>query len=144
MDLTQQLRAQGYRLTPQRQIILETLHELGGHLTANQIYDQVQKRSPAIDRATVYRTLNLLQEIEIVHSSRIAGQLIYEIIGEEPHHHLICDNCGDVQRLADHHFESLADHLLEEHHFHAHMHHLTIAGLCHYCYETTQPEGGQS
>lgn len=135
MNLAKRLRKQGYRLTPQRQIILETLQHLGGHLTANQIYDQVQKRASAIDRATVYRTLNLLQEINIIHSSRIAGQIVFEIIGEEPHHHLICENCGVVQRLDDHHFEALTDHLLKEHHFHAQMHHLSISGYCHHCWE---------
>lgn len=132
----EQLRNSGYRLTPQRQIILEVLQDLGGHLTASQIYEQVQHRVSAVDRATVYRTLNLFQELQIVHSSRIGGQVFYELTGEEPHHHLVCSECGAIQRLDDHHFAHLVDHLLKEHNFVAHMSHLTIPGLCHTCYQT--------
>ncbi|MCA9980397.1 MAG: transcriptional repressor [Anaerolineales bacterium] len=136
----EQLRNNGYRLTPQRQIILEVLHDLGGHLTAGQIYEQVQHRSSAIDRATVYRTLSLLQELHIVHSSRIAGQVYYELADEEPHHHLVCNNCGYIQRLDDHHFRHLVTHLIEEHNFIASMSHLTITGLCGACQETQKTE----
>lgn len=134
MNFTEQLRQHGYKLTPQRQIISNVLQHLGGHLTAAQIHTHVQKQTPTIDRATVYRTLNLFQDLHLIHSSRIGGQTIYEITDEEPHHHLVCQQCGHIQQLHDQHLESLVQHLMTEHQFAAQINHLTITGLCQDCW----------
>ena len=132
-DFARRLRELGYRLTPQRQLILDTLCDLGGHATINQIYEQVHARAPAIDKATVYRSIQLFNEHDFVLSGKIHGQTVYEIAAPEPHHHLVCQQCQQVVVLADHHFADLAEHLLKEHGFAANFSHLTITGTCAVC-----------
>lgn len=127
------LRDLGYRVTPQRQIILDVLCEIEGHATINQIYKQVNSRSPAIDKATVYRSLQLFSENDFITEAKINGQTVYEIVDVEPHHHLVCRQCNTVIALADHHFHELTRHLLHEHGFAANINHLTIPGICAAC-----------
>ena len=129
----QKLRERGYRLTPQRQLILDTLCDMGDHTTINDLYEQVHAQAPAIDRATVYRSIQLFEEHEFVHSAKINGQTVYEIAPEEPHHHLVCQKCEAVMALSNHHFDALAQHLREEHGFHPSFNHLTIPGVCANC-----------
>ncbi len=132
-DYAGRLRRQGYRLTPQRRLILDTLCALGGHVTIGALYDEVHRRAPTIDRATVYRTLHFFTGLQLVVSAEIEGQTVYEIAPPTPHHHLVCQACGAVEGLADHHFEALAHHVLHEHGFELTLTHLTLPGLCHSC-----------
>ena len=132
-NFSQRIREMGYRLTPQRQLILDTLCDLGGHATIAQLYDQIHAKSPAIDRATVYRSINLFEKIQFVVSAEINGTTVYEISNPERHHHLVCRECGSSTELADHHFAALSQHILEEHNFMTDMNHLTISGICHAC-----------
>ena len=132
-DFARRLRELGYRLTPQRQLLLDTLCDMGGHATINQIYERVHARAPAIDKATIYRSIQLFNEHGFVLSANINGQTVYEIAEPEPHHHLVCQQCHQVIVLADHHFTELTEHLLQEHGFAANFSHLTIAGLCAVC-----------
>ena len=134
-NFVQQLRELGYRVTPQRQLIMDTLCEMGGHATINQIYENVHDRAPAIDRATIYRTIHLFNEHQFVLSAVINGQTMYEIADAHPHHHLVCRSCQRVIPLADHHFHDLAQHLHEEHGFAADINHITLHGLCAACQE---------
>lgn len=130
---TEKLRELGYRLTPQRQIILDTLCEMENHATINELYEQVHAQAPAIDKATIYRSIQLFHEHEFVLSAKINGQTVYEIAHPEPHHHLVCQNCEKVVALANHHFDDLVAHLLQEHGFAASLNHLTIHGTCADC-----------
>lgn len=134
-NFVQQLRDLGFRVTPQRQMIMDTLCEMGGHATINQIYEHVHNRAPAIDRATVYRTIHLFNEHQFVLSAVINGQTMYEIADAHPHHHLVCRQCHHVIALADHHFHHLAEHLQAEHGFVADINHVTLHGLCAGCQE---------
>ena len=70
--LVDDLRTRGVRVTPQRAIILETIAQLPGHVTAEEIYAAVQEVSPYISLATVYRTLDLLKEIGLITESRMS------------------------------------------------------------------------
>jgi Fur family ferric uptake transcriptional regulator len=129
-NFADRIRRQGYRLTPQRQLILDTVCQAGGHATATEICQKVNQVAPAVNRATVYRTLNFFCQLRLLISSEIAGKTVYEIADPVPHHHLVCRNCGQVSKLADHHFTELVSHLLAEHQFEAELDHLTISGLC--------------
>jgi Fe2+ or Zn2+ uptake regulation protein len=133
---TRRIRELGYRLTPQRQLILDTVCDIGDHATAAEICQRVQATAPAINRATVYRTLNFLCELRLLVSGEIAGKTVYELADPEHHHHLVCRSCGQVASLADHHFRELVAHLFEEHSFAADLDHLTISGLCACCRDT--------
>ena len=98
-DFAAELRAQGYRLTPQRHIILEVVRQARQHVTPEQVYETVHRRNPAISRATIYRTLDFLCEMRLIHAMRWGGQTYYEITDAEPHHHLICRQCNGVEQI---------------------------------------------
>ena len=120
-------------MTPQRQIVLDTVCAHGGHATASQIYDSVNDQQPAINRATVYRILDFFCELQLVAKADIGGHTVFEVVGDSPHHHLVCRQCHHVASLEDYHFAELAEHLLEEHGFEADLSHLAISGLCAEC-----------
>ena len=127
------IREQGYRFTPQRQLILDALCAIGPHVTVDEIYARVAETAPSVNLATVYRTLDFLEELRLVVSADIQGKTVYEIAPPTPHHHLVCRSCGHVSLLENHHFDELVGHLADEHHFEADLDHLTISGLCHRC-----------
>jgi len=139
IDYVQQIRERGYRMTPQRQIVLDTVCAHGGHATASQIYDSVNDQQPAINRATVYRILDFLCELQLVAKADIGGHTVFEVVGDSPHHHLVCRQCQHVASLEDYHFDELAAHLLEEHGFEADLSHLAITGLCAECRQAQNP-----
>jgi Fur family ferric uptake transcriptional regulator len=128
-----QMRDLGFRVTPQRMLLLDAICEGNGHTTFDEIYERVKAKAPGINQATVYRALDFLCEVRLVVSADIEGHTVYEIAGETPHHHLVCRGCGVVQELADYHFQVLRDHLLMEHGFMADLDHLAINGLCAKC-----------
>ncbi len=134
-DFAGRIRELGYRLTPQRQLILDAVCEVGDHASAAEICRLVQAKAPAINQATVYRTLNFLCQIRLLVSGEIGGKTVYELAEHEPHHHLVCRQCGQVEHLSDHHFRELAAHLLQEHDFVADIDHLAISGLCADCHD---------
>lgn len=137
-DYVTRIRRMGGRMTAQRRIILDTVCRQGGHLTAGEIYELVQAEAPEINRATVYRALDFFSDMNLVARTEIGGRCLYEIVDETPHHHLVCRHCGKSERLEDHHFEELAEHLRQEHNFHAELNHVVISGYCTECV----PESG--
>ena len=128
-----QMRQHGFRVTPQRMLLLDAICEGNGHTTFDEIYERVKAKAPGINQATVYRTLDFLCELRLIVSAEIGHQTVYEIAGKPPHHHLVCRGCGAVQELADFHFYWLRDHILEEHGFKADIDHMVITGLCAEC-----------
>jgi len=129
------MREQGFRVTPQRMLLLDAICEAKGHTTFDEIYQRVAAKAPGINPATVYRALDFLCGLRLVVSAEIEGHVVYEIAGETRHHHLVCRNCGVVSELADYHFHELREHLLQEHGFQADLDHLAIHGLCAKCTE---------
>jgi Fe2+ or Zn2+ uptake regulation protein len=91
------LRADGMRVTRQRQMILEVLEESQGHLDAGAIYEKVRAVDPSIGLATVYRTLALLKEMGLVQEHRLGEEHgHFETLKDEPHYHFTCNECGQV------------------------------------------------
>jgi Fur family ferric uptake transcriptional regulator len=136
-NFAERIREEGYRFTPQRQLILDALCGMGRHASVEEIYERIQALAPSVSLATVYRTVNFLESLHLVVSAEIQGETVYEIAPPTPHHHLVCRECGKVVTLADYHLEGLVRHLVEEHHFHAEIEHLTITGLCGACRKAT-------
>jgi Fur family ferric uptake transcriptional regulator len=134
----EKLRAHGLRLTPQREIILSAMHEMQGLSTAEAIYEQVQSITSAVDISTVYRTLDLLQEFDIVACVDPGdGQHHYELLGVHgPHIHLICRLCGKVTGIELAEAQPLAEELEARHGFVADLEHLSITGCCRACAES--------
>ena len=131
----QQLRERGFRLTPQREIILSVLHDVEGLATAEEIYNRVQTISTSVDISTVYRTLDLLQEFDLVACVDPGDdQRRYELLGVHgPHLHLVCQACGQVIGADLEVARSFGERLQAEYGFYPALDHLSIPGLCPAC-----------
>ena len=127
------IRESGYRLTPQRQIIMDALCAIGDHATVNEVYERVHYQNAAIDRATVYRTLHFFHGLQLVVSSEIGGETRYEVAGTTPHHHLHCRLCGAEQTVDDQHLANFVQSLDRTYGFTAEIAHLVINGVCRDC-----------
>jgi Fur family transcriptional regulator, ferric uptake regulator len=133
IDFAQQLHAQGYRLTSQRQLILEAVRRAETHVTPEQVYDRVHRQQPTISRATIYRTLDFLCEVRLIHALYWGGQMYYEIAGDEPHHHLICRACGGVDQIDHALLNEFFLTIEHQHQFTIDMDHVALFGLCRRC-----------
>lgn len=138
VDYAERIRAQGFRLTPQRQMILDAICELGGHVTPEAVYERVRGKSPAVNRATVYRNLDFLCAVRLVVAARIGRQTVYEIAGAEPHHHLICRQCDAVIQLHHDLVQNFYSEIARKQDFGVDMDHLTLFGLCPHCRKTAR------
>ena len=132
-DFATQLHLRGYRLTPQRHLILAAVQQAGDHVTPDQVYETVHQQSPAISRATIYRTLDFLCEVRLIHAMHWGAHTYYEIVGDQPHHHLICRTCGAIEPLDHSLLEHLFEAIDEKHSFTIDMDHVTLFGLCGRC-----------
>jgi Fur family transcriptional regulator, ferric uptake regulator len=133
----QAIRATGRRLTMQRAKILDALRALDGHQAADAIYAEVARRDPRAEMAlsTVYRTLDTLVQMGLVASfDDGTGTMTYEWSGEaDPHHHLLCDECGHVKEVPLRSVGDLEAEVEREHGFAAEIRHLAIRGQCAGC-----------
>jgi Fe2+ or Zn2+ uptake regulation protein len=130
---TKELHARGFRMTPQRLIILQILQEAASHLSPGEIFEQARQRLPGITEATVYRTLNFLHAQNFILAAHIgSGQLVYEIAGHD-HHHLICRACGCTQEVEHEMLETLYQQFQEKTGFQIDNIHVTFFGLCPAC-----------
>ena len=127
------MRQRGFRVTPQRQLILDAICEGEGHTTPEEIFGRVRAKTPSVNRATVYRNLDFLCEMRLVVAVHIGGQMYYEIAGETPHHHLVCRRCDKVEEISHETVKALFDKIEREQHFTIDMDHLALFGLCHKC-----------
>ena len=128
------LRQSGHKLTPQRLMVVTALRHAAGHQTAAQILGQVQRVYPYVDISTVYRTVAVLNELRLVTETDMgSGELAYEWATDEPHHHLICHECGAVQQVEHATLDRLAERLVSDYGFRADMQHFAIFGICRAC-----------
>ena len=133
---TERLRRLGVRVTPQRLFVLEALELNSGHMTAEEIMQWAARRYPALNLATVYRTLDLLTAVGLVAQTDLGGGAAsYELVGDSPHHHLACERCGEVIEMDEALLEGLRAETLRVYGFHARPRHLAIYGVCSACAE---------
>jgi Fur family ferric uptake transcriptional regulator len=132
-DYASLMRERGFRVTPQRQLILDAICAGGGHTTPEEIYARVHAKAPALNRATVYRNVDFLCEMRLVVAVRIGDQTYYEIAGETPHHHLVCRTCGKTERVGHDMVKSFFARVEREYNFTVDMDHLALFGLCSKC-----------
>ena len=132
------LREVGYRLTPQRMLIVSIIHDAKGHVSAEEVHQRVKQLYPFVDISTVYRTLQLLKRLRIVTETDLGGGSVrYELSQEERHHHLVCRQCGKTFALDDAVIEPLRSNLMDAHGFAADMEHFAIFGRCRACRSET-------
>ena len=129
---TRTLHEMGYRLTPQRTLVWDVLREDGSHMSAEEICARVQDQFPNINMSTVYRTLELLVELNLVRETHLGpSRRFFEVEEEVPHHHLVCEACGRVTHVHDEDLGGLGLVLLEDQAFTARE--VTVFGLCEDC-----------
>ena len=135
-DITGRLRRQGYRLTPQRVMILSTIENSDNHISAEDIYEQVVARYPKVNISTVYRTLELLKQLGMIYEIDLGGERVgYHPEGRGHHHHLICRKCGTVINVNESVLFPVQAILQQAFSFDAELKHLAIFGLCENCRE---------
>lgn len=128
-----QLRAKGYRLTPQRQLVLEAVAELG-HATPEEIVTAVRRTAGGVNISTVYRTLELLESLDLVtHTHLDHGAPTYHAATQDDHVHLVCRDCGDVTEVAPETVIDVVERLAREEGFVADVGHLAFFGRCRGC-----------
>lgn len=132
-DWQTRLRQKGYRLTPQRELVLRAIERLG-HATPDEVLAAVREDSQAINISTVYRTLELLEGLGLVRHAHITDRApTYHSMSTPDHVHLVCRNCGDVIEAAPEVVEPLCRTLAEKYSFTTDIGHLTIFGTCGHC-----------
>ncbi|MFC5183988.1 Fur family transcriptional regulator [Actinomadura harenae] len=129
----EELRAKGYRVTPQRQLVLEAVTKLE-HGTPEEICTEVQRTAGGVNISTVYRTLELLEELGLVKHAHLGhGPPNYHLAAEAEHIHLVCRDCGRVNDVPLDAAAGLAAGLDRDHGFETDVQHLTVYGRCADC-----------
>jgi Fur family ferric uptake transcriptional regulator len=134
-SLADLLHARGSRVTPQRQLVIEQVMATKGHIVPEAIYAAVSRRFPSINRSTVYRTLQLLEQMGLISHAHVEeGSTRYHRADDPAHMHLVCNRCGSVQEIEDLSIgEPLRAALAERYGFESDLTHLAIAGRCRAC-----------
>ncbi len=133
--LHEHLKSKNRKYSKQRAEILEVFLKSPRHLTANELYREVQKNNPAIGFATVYRTLKLLCESGLCREVLLEdGVTRYERQkGHEHHDHLVCTKCGRVVEVIDRTIESHQERIFRKYGFHPQRHRMELYGICKDC-----------
>ncbi len=136
--IKQQLHTHSYKLTPQREATVRVLleHE-EDHLSAEDVYLLIKEKSPEIGLATVYRTLELLSDLQIIHKLNFGdGVARYEFRtegAEHHHHHLVCIHCGSVDEIMEDLLGEVEQKVEQDFTFKILDHRLTFHGICYRC-----------
>lgn len=139
--LKQKLKEKGLKVTQQRILVLTVLEQNSGrHMTAEDIYELVSEDYPEIGLATVYRTLQLLWDMQLVDRLNLDDGCVRYEIGhllkgetQHNHHHLICRKCNEVSPFTDDLLDDLEQQIEEVTGFHVLDHELKFYGLCSKC-----------
>lgn len=130
--LRETLHRRGMRMTPQRQLVLDALLDLG-HATPEQIWQQVRRHTPTVNITTIYRTLELLEGLGVVRHTHLGHGAPTYSVHEHEHVHLVCHRCGRVDEVPCEVMADLGDLLLRRHGFTLDPSHLALSGLCRDC-----------
>src|SRR6476620_8543098 len=129
-DWREKLRGSGYRLTPQRELILRAVEDLG-HATPDEVLARVREQSSAVNVSTVYRALEVLEELGLVRHAHLSDRApTYHSVTDHEHFHLVCRNCRKVISVDPDVVAPLAAELREAHGFVLDVGHLAVFGHC--------------
>ena len=137
--IKERLKETGFKITPQRRAVIEILLKNDNkHLSSEEIYDLVRVDCPEIGLATVYRTMQLLDDIKAISKLNLDdGCVRYELNlnGEESHHHhhLICKDCGNIIEVKEDLLDSIEETIQELYKFNISDHDLKFYGTCEEC-----------
>jgi len=129
----EELRSRGYRVTPQRQLVLEAVARLS-HATPEEIAASVQQTASGVNISTIYRTLELLDSLGLVtHTHLHHGAPTDHLASEAGHVHLVCQTCGKIDEASPDEIAPLTKALDQRHGFETNVSHLTVFGRCNDC-----------
>src|ERR1700733_15440024 len=136
------LRASGYRVTPQRQLVLEAVTRLN-HASPEEIFAEVHQRASGVNISTIYRTLELLEQLGLVTHTHLGhGAPRYHLAAEAEHVHLVCSECGRVTQIGPEAVNALVAALKDTQGFETDVGHLTVFGKCADCRAGGRSPGG--
>lgn len=136
--LRERLRERGLRLTPQRELVLRAVESLG-HATPDQVYAEVRAHSDAVNLSTVYRTLELLDELGLIRHAHLSDRApTYHAVSGHEHFHLVCRECKRVTSLDRARLAPFLDALEADEGFVVDVGHLTVFGTCRECARTLE------
>ena len=128
------LRSRGYRITPQREMIIEELTRTNAHMAAEEIHEALQEKTKSMNIATIYRTLDMLVEEGLACRNDLgSGSIVYAITRHGPHIHLVCRLCGQVIEADHSSISYLGEILKQEYGFDADIRHISLSGICAAC-----------
>jgi Fur family ferric uptake transcriptional regulator len=133
--LIRDLHQAGYRLTPQREVVLGVLSETREHLTAREILRRARRRLPRLNKSAVYRALDVLTHLSLVNPIDVGqGEMQYELHAQSHHHHhLVCQRCGKIADVDESVFGSVEKILRAQYGFAPFLYHFAIFGICQEC-----------
>ena len=131
----ERLRASGYRLTPQRELVLAAVEALG-HATPDEVYAEVRTHSESINLSTIYRTLELLNELGLIRHAHLSDRApTYHTATGHEHAHFVCRGCKKMISVGREEMEQALGDLAAQHGFSPDYGHLTVFGTCADCRE---------
>ena len=129
-----ELHARGMRWTPQRRALVEVLVSADGHVTGVELVDRCRVIDPETTASTVYRTLDVLEEIGLVrHSHGHDGREEFHVLPSREHGHLRCEACGSTWEIEADEARRLTTTLARDRRFRVNLSHLSIVGRCSEC-----------
>jgi Fur family transcriptional regulator, ferric uptake regulator len=127
------LRSRGFRMTPQRRAIVAEIMAEDGHISPSAVAQRVEARVPGVNPSTVYRTLDLLEEVGVLSHTHLEGGAEYHLRSSSQHVHLVCSRCGSDDSLSLGEAKRLKDLVSTHHGFAPDLTHFAISGLCRAC-----------
>ena len=134
-SLIEELRAAGCRVTPQRRAVLAEVVERNGHISPAELAERVAEKLPGVNPATIYRTLWLLDQLNILTHTHLEDGVSYHHADKADHVHLTCSECGRKQVLGKEEVDAMARLMQRHHGFAPDFTHFAISGLCRSCRE---------
>lgn len=135
VELGSVLRDHGFRLTSPRWLVWSVLRAADGHQTAEEIARHVNRADPTINISSVYRSLTLFEELDLVRESHLGidGSARWEIAHPDDHFHMVCRKCGSVDHHVGELVEQIRSHLADHHAFATDNIDLVVTGVCASC-----------
>jgi Fur family transcriptional regulator, ferric uptake regulator len=135
-DVRGRLHDRGLRWTPQRRLLVEVLSRTQGHVRGAQLVERCRQVDPATTPSTVYRTMDVLEELGLVrHAHGADGREEYHVLPAAEHGHLHCSGCGGTWEIWAEEAAVLVRTLRRERGFEIDLSHLTVVGRCRGCGE---------
>ncbi|MCL4312874.1 MAG: transcriptional repressor [Actinobacteria bacterium] len=132
-SILQHLKDRGIRITVDRRLVVEAMVRAGDHVTAEELSEMLHLAHPDLHAATVYRTLELLEDTGLAYHVHLGHGPARWHLGDPSHLHLACERCGEVEEVDDNLLETVKSQLLAATGFKIDTHHFALVGRCSRC-----------